>query len=123
MKIYKNKILGLRGKAAGLIFPNFDRKKHVVSGEMVHETDKKRQHKNKKVQCWTGYVLFCKIPRHNCYDIPGDNYRPELLVLSEKVYSNADLSCPLAPSDTAVKFVEFLEKPKRVGICKGCICG
>ncbi len=30
-KLYKNKILGLRGKATGLIFPNFDRKKHVYT--------------------------------------------------------------------------------------------
>ena len=33
----------------------------------------------------------------------------KLIVLREKVYSNKDLSEPLAPSDTAVKFVEFLE--------------
>ena len=29
-KIWKNKIQGLRGKATGLIFPNFSRKEHVV---------------------------------------------------------------------------------------------
>ena len=34
-KIWKNKILGLRGKATGLIFPNFDRKKHVVTALWV----------------------------------------------------------------------------------------
>ena len=37
----------------------------------------------------------------------------KLLVLSEKVYSNADLSCPLAPSDTAIKFMEFLEQNRK----------
>ena len=31
----------------------------------------------------------------------------KLIVLREKVYSNKDLSEPLAPSDTAVKIVEF----------------
>lgn len=30
-KIYKNKILGLRGRSTGLVFPTFDRKIHTVS--------------------------------------------------------------------------------------------
>lgn len=30
-KMYKNKILGLRGRATGLVFPNFGRKKNVIS--------------------------------------------------------------------------------------------
>ena len=34
----------------------------------------------------------------------------KLITLEEKVYSNADLDQPLAPSDTAVKFVDFLER-------------
>ena len=33
----------------------------------------------------------------------------KLITLAEKTYSNADLDQPLAPSDTAVKFVSFLE--------------
>ena len=36
-----------------------------------------------------------------------------ILILDEKVYSNADLSQPLAPSDTAVKFVDFLERNRK----------
>ena len=34
----------------------------------------------------------------------------KLITLEEKVYSNAVLEQPLAPSDTAVRFVEFLER-------------
>lgn len=34
----------------------------------------------------------------------------KLIMLAEQVYSNKDLENPLAPSDTAVKFVEFLER-------------
>lgn len=37
----------------------------------------------------------------------------KLITLEEKVYSNADLDQPLAPSDTAVKFVEFLERCRK----------
>lgn len=36
-KIYKNKIEGLRGKATGLVFPGFNRKKHVVSAAWLHQ--------------------------------------------------------------------------------------
>lgn len=34
-KLYKNKIQGLRGKATGLIFPNFDHKRHVITKTWV----------------------------------------------------------------------------------------
>ena len=34
-KIWKNKIQGLRGKATGLVFSNFSRKKHVVTAAWV----------------------------------------------------------------------------------------
>ena len=33
-----------------------------------------------------------------------------LITLAEKVYSNASLDTPLAPSDTTVKFIEFLDQ-------------
>lgn len=42
-KIYKNKIEGLRGKATGLIFPNFNRKKHVVIRKMGKNPDGSRK--------------------------------------------------------------------------------
>ena len=45
-----------------------------------------------------------------------------LIILAEKVYSNADLDNPLAPSDTAVKFVDFLEQcRKEWGFAKMCL--
>ena len=37
----------------------------------------------------------------------------KLITLKEKVYNNADLIKPLAPSDTAVKFIEFLDKCRK----------
>ena len=37
----------------------------------------------------------------------------KLITLEEKIYSNAELDQPLAPSDTAVKFVEFLERCRK----------
>lgn len=37
----------------------------------------------------------------------------KLITLSEKVYNNAELGTPLAPSDTAVKFEDFLEQSRK----------
>lgn len=37
----------------------------------------------------------------------------KLITLEEKVYSNASLDTPLAPSDTAVKFLAFLEQCRK----------
>ena len=34
----------------------------------------------------------------------------KLITLSERVYSNAELENPLAPSDTALKFIDWLER-------------
>ena len=36
-----------------------------------------------------------------------------LITIAERVYSNADLETPIAPSDTAVKFVDFLEQCRK----------
>ena len=36
-----------------------------------------------------------------------------LVMLQEQVYNNKDLATPLAPSDTAVRFVDFLESCRR----------
>ena len=36
-KLYKNKILGLRGRATGLVFSNFDRQRHIKSKEWAKQ--------------------------------------------------------------------------------------
>ena len=112
-KIYKNKILGLRGKATGLIFPNFDRKKHVVSAKWVHEQIKNGNIKIKRFSAGLDTSYSAKSPDTIAMIFQAITTDRKLLVLSEKVYSNADLSCPLAPSDTTVKFVEFLEQNRK----------
>ena len=50
-----------------------------------------------------------KLLLNDYYDLLKLMHDNEAIILDEKVYSNADLSNPLAPSDTAVKFIEFLE--------------
>ncbi|MCB6610206.1 terminase [[Clostridium] symbiosum] len=112
-KIHKNKILGLRGKATGLIFPNFDRKKHVVTATWVRQQVKDGQIKFKKFSAGLDTSYSSKSPDTIAMIFQGITVDRRLIVLNEKVYSNADLSTPLAPSDTAVKFVEFLERNRK----------
>lgn len=107
-KLYKNKILGLRGKATGLIFPNFDTRKHVVTRKWVKE--------NLKFRIYTAGLdtsYSAKSPDTIAMMFQGITEDRKLVTLSEKVYNNAELETPLAPSDTAVKFIEFLERCRK----------
>ena len=107
-KIWKNKIQGIRGKATGLVFPNFDRKKHVVSAAWVKKQVKDGKLEWKKFTCGLDTAYSSRSPDTIAMIFQGITTSRKLITLSEKVYNNADLSSP--PSDTAVKFLEFLDR-------------
>lgn len=102
-KIWKNKIQGLRGKATGLIFPNFDRKKHCITTEQA----KKYEFTRFTAALDTAYSS--KSPDTIAMIFQGITKCRKLITLREKVYNNTDLSTPLAPSDTVKKFLSFLD--------------
>ena len=112
-KIWKNKIQGLRGKATGLIFPNFDRKKHVVTKAWVKSQIGAGKLKFRKFSCGLDTSYSSKSPDTIAMIFQGITEDRKLITLAEKVYSNAELDQPLAPSDTAVKFVDFLEQCRK----------
>lgn len=112
-KLYKNKIQGLRGKATGLIFPNFDRKQHVVSVAWVKQQLAAGKIKFKKFSAALDTSYSSKSPDTIAMIFQGITTDRRLIVLDEKIYSNADLSQPLAPSDTTVKFLDFLERNRK----------
>lgn len=112
-KIWKNKIQGLRGRATGLIFPNFDRKKHVVTVVWVKEQMTAGKIKFKKFSSGLDTSYSSKSPDTIAMIFQGITMDRRLIVLDEKVYSNADLSQPLAPSDTVGKFLDFLERNRK----------
>ena len=112
-KIWKNKIQGLRGKATGLVFPNFNRKQHVVSEKWVRAQMAAGKLKFKKFACGLDTSYSSKSPDTIAMIFQGITEDRKLITLAEKVYSNKDLDQPLAPSDTAVKFIEFLEKCRK----------
>lgn len=108
-KLYKNKILGLRGKATGLIFPNFDYKKHVVTEAWVRQKMRERM-TFAKFSAGLDTSYSSKSPDTIAMIFLGITTDRKLIILREKVYSNRELTEPLAPSDTAVKFIEFLNQ-------------
>lgn len=112
-KLYKNKIEGLRGKATGLIFPNFDRHKHTVGKADLQKVIKDGTVKFKKFTCGLDTSYSSKSPDTIAMIFQGITEDRKLYTLAEKVYSNKDLEQPLAPSDTAVAFVEFLEQQRK----------
>jgi len=112
-KLYKNKIQGLRGKATGLIFPNFDRKKHVVSKAWVKQQIDSGKIKVKKFSAALDTSYSSKSPDTIAMIYQLITMDRKVIVLDEKVYSNADLSVPLAPSDTVIKFMDFLERNRK----------
>ncbi|SDY13526.1 terminase [Eubacterium barkeri] len=112
-KLWKNKIEGLRGRATGLIFSNFNRQKHVKSKFWV-----KQQIKDKKLSFrWftagldTAYSE--KSPDALAMIFIGITEKGQIVVLDEEVYNNKDLEISLAPSDIVNRFIAFLERNQK----------
>lgn len=100
-KLYKNKILGLRGRATGLIF-NLE-KKSILNTEQAQSFE---------------YSLFSAALDTSysqnsedtfAFSFVGITADRKCVVLDEAVYNNKDLQTPLSPSDIPQLFVTFLE--------------
>lgn len=113
-KLYKNKILGLRGRATGLVFSNFDRSRHIVNrNQLLQATfDKKIRFVQFSAGLDTAYSS--KSPDTISMIFQGITQDRKLIVLDERVYNNADMSNPIAPSDTVRNFIDFLERNREV---------
>lgn len=117
-KIWKNKIQGLRGKATGLVFSNFERSKHVVTKEYAKQfvKDANRRHQTE----W--FIYFSagldtaysqKSPDTISMSFIGITNKGNCFMLDERSYNNAELGVPLAPTDTVKNFIDFLERNRR----------
>lgn len=104
-KLWKNKILGLRGRATGLVFSNFSEK------NIEHRIDLKKGWKPRWKRLAMGVdtaysqqspdtiaMIFIGIDQHN-----------HLHVLEERIYNNAVRKTPLAPSDVVREMVAFAD--------------
>ena len=129
-KLWKNKIKGLRGKSTGLVFINFDRRKHCITKEEAKQYLKTNE--REKVQLTTRpitnkqtdehFIIFTAAldtaysslsPDTIAMSFAGITNKGKYILLDEKVYNNANLDQPLAPSDTVKNFVDFLERNRK----------
>jgi PBSX family phage terminase large subunit len=113
-KEYKNKILGLRGKATGLVFSNFERARHVVSAAWVAEEVRQKRIVWKQLTCGVDTAYSSTSKDTIALTFWGITEDGRVLLLDERVYNNAGLAVPLAPSDTVVNIVAFQERNREV---------
>ena len=124
-KLWKNKIMGLRGKATGLVFSNFDRKKHVRDKAWASEfktRDSDRRLTREQLRKAERYLYFSaavdtaysqQSQDTIAMSFLGITNKGRCIVLDEKVYNNAELAVPIAPSDTVKNLMEFLERNRK----------
>jgi len=114
-KLYKNKIQGLRGRATGLIFPNFSRKNNVKSIDWLKKrmADKDNLLKFEVFSCGVDTSYSQESPDTIAFIFQGITDKGQLIILDEEVYNNANLDIPLAPSDIPPRLVAFLERNRQ----------
>lgn len=100
-KLYKNKILGLRGRATGLVFNVED--KNVITLEQAKVLDFVR------FSAALDTAYSASSPDTISFIFVGITSDRKCVTLDERVYNNRDLKTPLSPSDIPPEFVRFLE--------------
>lgn len=119
-KIYKNKILGLRGKATGLVFNNFERQRHVIREDEARLLVSKQQKEwFERFSAGLDTAYSSKSPDTIAMTYIGLTNLGRCILLEEQVYNNASLTEPIAPSDTVINFIAFLDRCReKWGGCK-----
>lgn len=116
-KLYKNKILGLRGRATGLVFSNFERTRHVRKKEwamqLIQEGRCKSGEYFEYFSAGLDTAYSQKSPDTIAMSFIGITNKGTCIVLDESVYNNAELQNPIAPSDTVANFIDFLERNRK----------
>lgn len=105
-KLYKNKILGLRGRATGLVFNLED--KNIITLAQAQKL------KFERFSAALDTSYSDSTPDTMAFTFTGITTDRKCIVLDELVYNNADLKIPLSPSDIPKIFVDFMEKNRRL---------
>lgn len=124
-KIYKNKILGLRGRTSGLVFNNFDRATHLIqeseAKDLIRDYRKKNTQREYFIKFSSGLdtAYSSKSADTIAMSYIGITNLGRCILLEEKIYNNRDLSEPIAPSDTVVNYIDFLNRCRdKWGACR-----
>ena len=111
-KLYKNKILGLRGRATGLVFPNFDRHRHIIPLSRIKQEFKAGTLIFRQFSIGIDTAYSQKSPDTISMLFLGISTEGVLYILDERVYNNRDLAVPRAPSDTIQNIIDFANRNK-----------
>lgn len=103
-KLHKNKILGLRGKATGLVF-NLEKENIITEIEA-----KKYNFVRFTIGCDTSYSR--KSHDKLTFEFGGITDDGKFILLEEESENNKDSNNPFAPSDVIPKLVDFAERCK-----------
>lgn len=115
-KMYKNKILGLRGKATGLVFSIFNERVHCISREQAKGYTTKGNALGEWLEYFTSGLdtaYSTTSPDTIAMSFGGITNKGRYILLDEKVYNNSEIGVPLAPSDTIINYVAFLERNRK----------
>ena len=112
-KMYKNKIQGLRGRATGLVFSNFDRKHHVIDYLALKDYMRANGLRFKKFSCGVDTSYSEDSPDTISFIFQGILSNGKLIILDEEVRNNRDMDQPLAPSDVVNNLIAFLERNRK----------
>lgn len=100
-KLYKNKILGLRGRATGLVF-NLENRNIITPA-------KAKEYKYLLFTCGVDTSYSRQTDDTFAFVFSGITVDRKKITLEEQVYNNRDLKDPLSPSDVPPLLVKFLE--------------
>lgn len=114
-KLFKNKILGLRGRATGLVFNVTENRIITEKQAMFEDWQEKEPKKKRKYQvfsigCDTSYSR--KSHDKLTFEFIGITADNKCILLEEESYNNKDREIPFAPSDVIPKLVAFAERCK-----------
>lgn len=110
---YKHYILGLRGKAAGVVFSNFDRKRHTMSKEAAKRILRNRGRNKERFITYSAGLDTSYSQKSNdtiAMSFTGITNFGRIFLLDELVLTNKGKRIPIAPADVVKAFVRFLEK-------------
>lgn len=106
-KIYKNKIEGLRGRATGLVFPNFG-SRHIMTESKIRDLMRIQKVAFQRFTCGVDTAYSASSADTIAMLFQGITQDHKIITLEENILTNTDRNEPLAPSDVVKRLVNFL---------------
>ena len=118
-KLYKNKVLGLRGKATGLVFSNYDPARHdmgYAEARELADVDTLQDPGEEHFATYTSGLDTAYSQKSSdsfSMTFGGITDRGRFVLLDCREYNNAGRPEPLAPTDIVGIYTDFLERNRR----------